>query len=62
MYLLVSSLGLLMYITEQSAKGTFIRKNPTLVKLLRKLKINNETTWSKILKDGGISTRAKRTE
>ena len=39
--------------TEQSAKGTFIRKNPTLVKLLRKLKINNETTWSKILKDGG---------
>jgi ribonucleoside-diphosphate reductase alpha chain len=39
--------------TEQSAKGTFIRKNPTLVKLFRKLKINNETTWSKILKDGG---------
>ena len=39
--------------TEQSAKGTFIRKNPTLVKLLRKLKINNETVWSKILKDGG---------
>jgi len=26
--------------TEQSAKGTFIRKNPTLLKLLRKLKIN----------------------
>ena len=39
--------------TEQSAKGTFIRKNPTLVKLFRKLKINNETIWSKILKDGG---------
>ena len=39
--------------TEQSAKGTFIRKNPTLVKLLRKLKINNETVWSKILRDGG---------
>ena len=39
--------------TEQSAKGTFIRKNPTLVKLLRKLKINNETIWSKILRDGG---------
>jgi ribonucleoside-diphosphate reductase alpha chain len=28
--------------TEQSAKGTFIRKNPTLLKLLRKLKINNK--------------------
>ena len=39
--------------TEQSAKGTFIRKNPTLVKLLRKHKINTETVWSKILKDGG---------
>jgi len=39
--------------TEQSAKGTFIRKNPTLVKLLRKLKINNNETWDKILADGG---------
>ena len=39
--------------TEQSAKGTFIRKNPTLVKLLRKLKINNNETWDKILSDGG---------
>ena len=39
--------------TEQSAKGTFIRKNPTLVKLLRKHKINTETVWAKILKDGG---------
>ena len=39
--------------TEQSAKGTFIRKNPTLVKLLRKHKINTETVWTKILKDGG---------
>ena len=39
--------------TEQSAKGTFIRKNPTLVKLLRKHKINTEEIWSKILKDGG---------
>ena len=39
--------------TEQSAKGTFIRKNPTLKKLLRKLKIDNEKTWGKILKDGG---------
>jgi len=39
--------------TEQSAKGTFIRKNPTLVKLLRKLKINTNETWDKILADGG---------
>jgi ribonucleoside-diphosphate reductase alpha chain len=39
--------------TEQSAKGTFIRKNPSLKKLLRKYKLDNEKTWSKILKDGG---------
>ena len=39
--------------TEQGANGTFIRKNPTLVKLLRKHKLNNEKTWSKILADGG---------
>jgi len=39
--------------TEQTAKGTFIRKNPTLVKVLRKYKLNNEAIWSQILKDGG---------
>ena len=39
--------------TEQSAKGTFIRKNPTLLKLLRKYKLNTEVVWAKILKDGG---------
>ena len=39
--------------TEQSAKGTFIRKNPTLLKLFRKLKINTNETWDKILSDGG---------
>ena len=39
--------------TEQTAKGTFIRKNPTLVKVLRKYKLNNENIWSQILKDGG---------
>ena len=39
--------------TEQSAKGTFIRKNPTLKKLLRKNKIDNEKIWNQILKDGG---------
>jgi ribonucleoside-diphosphate reductase alpha chain len=39
--------------TEQSAKGTFIRKNPTLIKVLRKHKLNNRETWDKILADGG---------
>ena len=39
--------------TEQSAKGTFIRKNPTLVKLLKKHKLNTSETWNKILEDGG---------
>jgi ribonucleoside-diphosphate reductase alpha chain len=39
--------------TEQSAKGTFIRKNPTLLKLLRKHKINTQEIWDKILSDGG---------
>ena len=39
--------------TEQSAKGTFIRKNPTLKKILRKHKLDNEKTWNKILQDGG---------
>jgi len=39
--------------TEQSAKGTFIRKNPTLKKILRKHKLDNEIIWNRILKDGG---------
>ena len=39
--------------TEQSAKGTFIRKNPTLKKILRKHKLDNEKIWNKILTDGG---------
>ena len=39
--------------TEQSAKGTFIRKNPTLLKLLKKNKINTDKIWNKILRDGG---------
>ena len=39
--------------TEQSAKGTFIRKNPTLKKILRRYKLDNEKIWNKILKDGG---------
>ena len=39
--------------TEQSAKGTFIRKNQTLVKLLKKHKLNTNEIWDKILADGG---------
>ena len=39
--------------TEQSAKGTFIRKNPTLEKLLEEKGFNNKETWDKILQDGG---------
>ena len=39
--------------TDQSAKGTFIRKNPTLVNLLEKEGLNTEKTWKQILKDGG---------
>ena len=39
--------------TEQTAKGTFIRKNSTLEKYLRKMKKNNENVWSQILADGG---------
>ena len=39
--------------TDQSAKGTFIRKNKELKKLLRKVGIDNKETWDKILNDGG---------
>lgn len=39
--------------TEQTAKGTFIRKNNELERVLRKLGINNKDTWDKILEDGG---------
>jgi len=39
--------------TEQSAKGTFIRKNNELKKVLRKIGIDNKDTWDKILADGG---------
>ena len=39
--------------TEQTAKGTFIRKNNELVKVLRKAGINNKDTWDKIIEDGG---------
>ena len=39
--------------TEQTAKGTFIRKNPSLEAFLKKLGKNNKETWDKILEDGG---------
>ena len=39
--------------TEQTAKGTFIRKNQELEKVLRKAGINNKETWDKIMEDGG---------
>ena len=38
---------------EQSAKGTFIRKNKELEKILRKVGINTKETWDKIMADGG---------
>ena len=39
--------------TEQSAKGTFIRKNNELKKVFRKIGIDTKETWDKILTDGG---------
>ena len=39
--------------TEQTAKGTFIRKNPTLEKTLKKMKKNTKEVWDQILMDGG---------
>jgi ribonucleoside-diphosphate reductase alpha chain len=39
--------------TEQSAKGTFIRRNPTLEKVLDKFGLNTDAIWNKILEDGG---------
>tara|TARA_R110002012_G_scaffold179777_1_gene345545 strand:- start:736 stop:2457 length:1722 start_codon:yes stop_codon:yes gene_type:complete len=39
--------------TDQSAKGTFIRKNPTLVEEFKKHNLNNDKVWDQILADGG---------
>ena len=39
--------------TEQSSKGTFIRRNPTLEKVLEEHKLNTERIWNQILEDGG---------
>ena len=39
--------------TDQSAKGTFIRKNKELEKVLKKIGVNTKEIWDKILADGG---------
>ena len=39
--------------TEQSAKGTFIRKNNELKKVFRKVGIDTKEVWDKVLADGG---------
>jgi ribonucleoside-diphosphate reductase alpha chain len=39
--------------TEQTSKGTFIRKNPELRKILKKMGFDTKETWDKILADGG---------
>jgi ribonucleoside-diphosphate reductase alpha chain len=39
--------------TEQTSKGTFIRKNPELEKVLRKMGKNTKEVWDQILSDGG---------
>ena len=39
--------------TEQTAKGTFIRKNPELEKVLKKIGKNTKDVWDRILEDGG---------
>jgi len=39
--------------TEQTSKGTFIRKNPELKRVLKKIGFDTKETWDKILADGG---------
>ena len=39
--------------TDQSAKGTFIRKNEELKKVFKKIGIDTKEIWDKILEDGG---------
>jgi len=39
--------------TEQSAKGTFIRRNPSLEQALEDIELNTEKIWDQILRDGG---------
>jgi len=39
--------------TEQTSKGTFIRKNPELKRILKKIGQDTKEVWDKILADGG---------
>lgn len=39
--------------TEQSLKGTFIRKNQELERVLRRVGMNTKDVWDRILEDGG---------
>ena len=48
--------------TDQSAKGTFIRKNPTLEKVLIQNNLNDKKIWDQILKDGGSVQDVKALE
>jgi len=48
--------------TEQTSKGTFIRKNPTLEKFLNAAKLNTKDIWNKILIDGGSVQDVKEFE
>ncbi len=48
--------------TDQSAKGTFIRKNPTLVEVLKEHNLNTDKIWNKILADGGSIQGIKQLE
>ena len=48
--------------TDQSAKGTFIRKNPTLVDILEKHNLNTNKIWDQILQDGGSIQDIKQLE
>ena len=46
--------------TEQSAKGTFIRKNPTLEQCLEDIDLNTPEVWNQILEDGGSIQNIER--
>jgi ribonucleoside-diphosphate reductase alpha chain len=48
--------------TDQSAKGTFIRKNPTLEQVLEDNELNTKEIWDKILVDGGSIQDIKELE
>jgi ribonucleoside-diphosphate reductase alpha chain len=48
--------------TDQSAKGTFIRKNPTLEQVLEDNELNTKEIWEKILEDGGSVQGIKELE